>query len=346
MDRTRSSMALGGSTCPETCRTRGFTLIEMMVAVGILGVVVAGVMQSFVVQNQAYTVTDQVIEAQQNLRVVAWVLERDARMTGFMVPEAASLCAIDRTNAPDSVWFTDSDAIDTAGQASSELGAEVQSGYSGSNGLASLQLEDALLDGQPFYDLDGDGSADSDFQPDAGAILVDTNDPARGTACGIVQAVAGNAVDVVFQNAITPSPGGRVVLIPAHVYTIDTTGPTPSLLRNGRLIATSVEDLQLAYFFDRNRDGVIDDPTLATGELPGAEGNAPIYDSDDWDHSELREVRINLVVRTRATDRDNQEGLFQATGNRIAPVGNDGFRRRVHSSTVRVRNVGFRGSAT
>jgi prepilin-type N-terminal cleavage/methylation domain-containing protein len=327
--------------------TAGFTLIELMIAMGILAVVVTAVMQSFVVQNKAYTVTDQVIEAQQNLRAVAWLFERDARMAGFMVPEAAALCALDRNNQPDVVWFTDSDAIDPEDQERNALGSEVSTAsYSASTGLQTLTVDDVVLDGIAFYDTDGDGTPDADFAIDAGAILVDLDDPARGSACGIVEDVpSGTSVQVDFLTSITPSPGARLILVPAHVYQVDTAGDAPVLRRNGRLLATGVEDLQLAFFFDVNRNGVIDGPTQADGELPGHGGNAPTYLSDEWDNRDLREININLVVRTRAADQEHPSGQFQATENRVAPGGNDGFRRRVHSSTVRVRNVGFRGSA-
>jgi hypothetical protein len=36
------------------------------------------------------------------------------------------------------------------------------------------------------------------------------------------------------------------------------------------------------------------------------------------------------------------DGYFQATGNRNAVAGNDGFRRRVHNNTIRLRNIGSR----
>jgi len=67
-------------------RRAGFSLIELTIAVAILAIIVVAVRQSFMVQNKAYTVTDQVVEAQQSLRAIAWLLERDARMTGFLGP--------------------------------------------------------------------------------------------------------------------------------------------------------------------------------------------------------------------------------------------------------------------
>lgn len=323
----------------------GFSLLEMVIAFTILAIVVTAVLQRFVVENRTYSVTDQVIEAQQNLRVVAWLLERDARMTGFMVPEAASLCGIDNAAGPDSVWFSDADAIDPNGQQRNALGAEVQSGYFNSIGTHSLNVDDVILDGVPFYDTDGDTVADADFAINGGAILVDLDDPDQGTACGVVRNVAAGRVDVEFETQFTPSPSPRLLLVPAHVYEVDLTGPDPVLRRNQRLLATDVEDLQLAFFFDRDGDGVIDDPDQATGELPGAEGGAPVYAASAWDNRDLREVQVNLVTRTRADDPTFDDGQVQTTGNRVAPALQDGFRRRVHSSTVRVRNVGFRGSA-
>jgi prepilin-type N-terminal cleavage/methylation domain-containing protein len=333
-------------------RRAGFSLVELMIAVGILVVVVTAVMQSFVVQNKAYTVTDQVIEAQQSLRAVAWLLERDARMTGFLVPEAAAVCALDEQNRPDMVWFTDADALDPNGQSRPALGAVVTGGYNGSASPQDLQVDSIVLDGTPlgaggFYDLDGDGVGDSDFIEDAGAILVDLDDPGRGVACGVVVRVAGNTVRVDFETTIpVPPTGDRVILVPAHVYDVQVPAlGEPQLRRNGDVIATGVEDLQVAFFFDLDRDGQVDGESVPNGEMPGADG-ADVYQSDDYDNRDLREIRLSLVTRTRQPDVDISAGQFQPQENRVAPAGNDGYRRRVHTSTVKLRNVGYRGTAT
>jgi len=333
-------------------RRAGFTLTELMIAVGILLVVTTAVMQSFVVQNRAYTVTDQVIEAQQSLRAVAWLIERDARMTGFLVPEAAAACALDETDGPDTVWFTDADALDPTGHARPALGAEITSpAYTSGTGVKSLGIDDAVLDGTlgsgGFYDLDGDGVAE-DFVVDGGVIVVDTDDPAAGSACGIVRSVSANSLSVEFLTSFSPTPGDRLIAVPAHVYEIDLApadSSEPQLLRDGRVIATGVEDLQVAFFYDLDRNGRIDGENQANGEMPGALGADP-YRSDLYDNRDLREIRINLVTRTRAPDREFRVGEAQATENRVAPEGNDGYRRRVHTSTVKLRNVGFRGTAT
>ncbi len=331
-------------------RRAGFSLVELMIAVGILVIVVAAVMQSFVVQNKAYTVTDQVVEAQQSLRAVAWLLERDARMTGFLVPEAAAVCAVDNVALPDKVWFTDADALDPDGQTRPALGAEV-TGYGENPGPDGLTVDNIILDdtgigSSGFYDRDGDGTGDSDFVEKHGVILVDVDDPARGVACGVVSSIAGNVVNVDFENAIDAGDGDRLILVPAHVYEVVTFGvDEPQLLRNGELIATGVEDLQVAFFFDMNRDGVIDGVASANGEMPG-EAGGDVYAANGYDNRDLREIRLNLVTRTRMDDVANDEGRHQTRENRVASGPGDGYRRRVHSSTVKLRNVGYRGTST
>jgi type IV pilus assembly protein PilW len=62
---------------------KGITLIELLVALVICGMVVAGIYRVFVAQSKAYTVQDQVVEVQQSVRSAMEILLRDLRMAGF-----------------------------------------------------------------------------------------------------------------------------------------------------------------------------------------------------------------------------------------------------------------------
>jgi len=62
---------------------KGITLIELLIALVILGMTIAGIYRLFIAQTKAYTVQDQVIEVQQNIRSVMEILLRDLRMAGF-----------------------------------------------------------------------------------------------------------------------------------------------------------------------------------------------------------------------------------------------------------------------
>lgn len=61
----------------------GFTLVELMIALLIGGIVLAAIMTSFRGQHATYLSQDQVVEMQQNIRVAMNVMARDIRYAGF-----------------------------------------------------------------------------------------------------------------------------------------------------------------------------------------------------------------------------------------------------------------------
>ena len=65
---------------------RGFTLLELMVSIAILGVVLTYVFQTFTTYQRSNAVTTQVTESQQSSRSIAGLLDFDIRHAGFMVP--------------------------------------------------------------------------------------------------------------------------------------------------------------------------------------------------------------------------------------------------------------------
>ena len=312
-----------------------------MVASAIMAIVMIYVMSSFTTQRDTYEVVDQVSEAQQNTRAIAGLIERDLRSAGYMVPAEAAACGRDSNSAADMLFVSDWNAIAPADQLSSslhsqELGSEVV-GTPGTGSSVSISVDDVIIDGTASYTASG---TNSDFQVGGGAILVDVNNPGRGCATGIVSSVPDSTTVVVdmpdaLGTTISEVPDLR--LIPAILYRVFTpSGSTiPELQRNAVTFARNVEDLQLAWFYDDDNDGQVD-----TAEYRGAVGST--YDPSAVDGSELRELRFNLVVRTGDNDPRNPDsaGRGQARENRVNNVpGDDGRRRRVHTSTIRLRNV-------
>ena len=335
-----------------TRQRSGFSLVELMVALAALGLVATVAVRTFTSQHQTYVVIDDVSETQQNLRAIASLLERDIRNAGYMVPAAAAACGVDRTDAPDTLFVSDSDAIlpccsppEPSGQAldralsATKLASEAST--SPSTGIATLAVNDTVLDENATYDTDGDGANDSDFQVGGGAILVDLANPGRGVACGIVTAVGStSSITIDFLAALDNSSGlpsaAELRVVPAHAYRVVEIGGVSRLERDGILLARGIEDLQLAWYYDDDRDGQVDDP----GETRGVTGTA--YNPEAVDGSDLREIRFNVVSRTAGTDPTNPTaaGTGQATENRATAIpAADGFRRRVQTATVRLRNV-------
>jgi type IV pilus assembly protein PilW len=64
---------------------RGFTLVEMMVAVVIMGLVLMAIYQSFISQFRSYTAQDNVSAVQVDVRTAADMIARDIRNAGFAV---------------------------------------------------------------------------------------------------------------------------------------------------------------------------------------------------------------------------------------------------------------------
>jgi type IV pilus assembly protein PilW len=75
-------------------KQRGVTLIELLVALVIFGVVIGAIYRLFVAQTRAYTVQDQVVEVQQTVRSVMEILLRDLRMAGYDDDNTASTVTI------------------------------------------------------------------------------------------------------------------------------------------------------------------------------------------------------------------------------------------------------------
>ena len=321
------------SSTPEA----GFTLMELLIGLAVMAIAVVYMLESVTFGNRTYTVLDQVVESQQSMRAVASLLEYDLRHAGMMVPLGAAVCGVDSTAAPDQLYVSDVDAIDPGSDIAPYDGAIIGGGLTNVTGSsASISVDRLILEPAPptraAYDVSGDGTPDSDFQVGGGVIIVDLDDPGRGTVCGRIDAIDLGASSISIDPLVTPgltaAGTARLVAIPAHQYRIVN---GDELRRDEMLLSSGVEDLQLAYFIDADGDAVLD-----AGEMKGdSSGNT--YAAQGTDIEDLREIRLNLVVRTRAED-DEFTGELQTTENRAA-AGGDGFRRRVHTTSVLPRNL-------
>ncbi|ADH86946.1 prepilin-type N-terminal cleavage/methylation domain-containing protein [Desulfurivibrio alkaliphilus] len=71
------------------CRQQGFTLVEVLIALALGGVVMAAVLISFRGQHATYIAQDHTVEMQQNIRVAMDMVSRDIRSAGFPGPGQA-----------------------------------------------------------------------------------------------------------------------------------------------------------------------------------------------------------------------------------------------------------------
>ena len=331
-------------------RNSGFTIIELLIASLMVAIVMVFTMETFTVNNRNYIKIDSVVDTQQSVRAIASILERDLRHAGMMVPEIVAACGIDNTTAPDLLYISDHTAVNPDDAIGTFDGARVQGTLSQVNAnpsnppLTTLTLDTLVMEPDtpdPSYDTDGNGVNDSDFRVNGGVIVADLMKHDRGSACGIVTNVNLVTKSITIRiktNALgNASAAYALVAVPALEYRID----SQKLYRNNLLLADGVEDLQLTYFLDANGDNEV-----TVGERKGEGTGTNQYVANLSDASELRWVRLNIVVRTRSEDDRFTRGLFQATENRVAITTADGFRRRVHTAIVRMRNVGDRAGGT
>ena len=61
----------------------GFTLVELIVAMAMTGIVMAAIYSTYKSQQDSYVAQEQVAEMQQNLRAALYMMARDIRMAGF-----------------------------------------------------------------------------------------------------------------------------------------------------------------------------------------------------------------------------------------------------------------------
>lgn len=328
-------------------RQTGYSLIELLIAITVLGVILAGVFYSFGVQNEKYVVVSDVTDAQQSLRGVAEMIERDVRRAGYMVPAATAACAHDFTNQPDVVILSDSEAV----RPIDELRLNAPELLVGELGIdvVSMNSTTVRVTGGGTPQLKIDTGANGGLVVNGGVIVLDRNDPERRIACGEITAIAGDTLTVDFGPSADATAIGTddLIAIPAVVYKIvPATALDPSqLLRNGLVLAYDVEDLQASFFFDTDANGNQTAATEVFGTLNAA-GTYPPASGAGFDMGTLREVVVQVVTVTHDDAPNTTGGSSTLTqglvvSNRTANLAPADRRvRRLHTANVRLRNLG------
>lgn len=171
-------------------RARGFTLIELMIALALAGMVVGGALQLHIAFNRQSQRQQAIAEVQQTLRVSMQILEKAIRGAGLGLPVTHKLPAIVQGSCVASTYY----------------------GFQFSNG-------NAYTDPKNTYFTPGSNDTDPDWFRVVGSDSVGDS--------GVVLAPGGNGVHVPF-NAITPqnwSQGDFFFVIPNSIPPSPGTNP-------------------------------------------------------------------------------------------------------------------------
>lgn len=284
-------------------RNRGVTLIELMIALVISAILVGGVYSLLITQQRVYVRQDQVVGAQQDARAALTILARDIRMAGMLT----DMDGFNINGATEAITPTNSSA--GPDQIRVVYAAEEVSWVSSVN------------------------TANKQVTLSSGGSRFDTGNRQYVAFEGVnhIYQVSGISTDTLTLTEI-PSDyladfSARVYCVKAITYSVSGT----TLQRNdgsstqdlaGVGDQSCIEDLQFAYQVEGDTSNWYNSPADA-----GAS------------NTDIRAVRINILVRTTVEDTEDQNYQRPALEDRAGSGTQDGFLRRVYTTVVKLRNV-------
>jgi len=292
-----------------------FTIVELMIALVVMAIVVTRVMVAFTRQHENSIEQERVVDTQQGMRLVMDVILEDLRMAGFMVQRETSIGSTDGGTAGADVLCV------------SDPGVLAASQYAGANDrFDSAEITNTITGGNSSItlaagDLDIDGDGNDDFAVNRGVLISDGDK----VHCALVTNITGTTLTIspAVPGGVAMSPS-TAAAAPALYYQLSGT----QLTRNGMVIATDVDDLQIEFGVDVDRDG----------EIEPASGEFPVHDLNGSDPSRVRSARVHLTMRTSVPDADFS-GQRAGAANRVAAASNDNFRRRKAIADAHLRNL-------
>lgn len=287
-------------------RERGVNLIELLLALAVSAVLIAGIYRVFVQQQKSYVVQEQIADMQQNVRVAVNRMLREIRMAGYggKNENVGGLNDIVKTfgdvNGYTSIVTPEHDVVQdgilhdriTIIAAYDLIGRLKVDANAGANAITIAYTEDSpfttknpkkrylCLNGRNNYEID-------------------------------VEKVSGGSVPLKTGTTLLEDhrAGEPVFLVKAITYGLKRSSGIPVLYRNentgggGQPVAEHIESLRFHY---RLADGL-------QISLPA-------------DPRQIRGVRVDITARTGREDPD------------LAKVG-DGYRRRTVTTFIHLRNL-------
>jgi prepilin-type N-terminal cleavage/methylation domain-containing protein len=257
----------------------GVTLIELLIAMIISAILIAAIYHTFIRQQKTYTVQEQVVDMQQNVRVAINRMMREIRMAGFgNVSNVLTLPG--GVNGFTNVITPGTDSITIVG------------GY-------RQILRDNVNRDPVTIDSDSGNQITLDFATDA----FDGEKHKFISIGGIESNVVPSRTEATLtlgerNNPLKHSRGTPIYKIQAITYSLDTSSVKPALRRNentdggNQPLAENIEGLQFEYF-----------------DADGAQMNFPPDDPRN-----IRMINVKVTAKTDMPDPEFKGG--QADGFR------------------------------
>jgi prepilin-type N-terminal cleavage/methylation domain-containing protein len=310
-------------TLKSTIGERGFTLVELLVYIAVVGVVMGAIYTMFYRQQDSFLVQERVALLQQNLRGAMTVLTNDIQMAGHYTCYEQRAIALD--------W--DGDAADESirpillGTGNSiviiKVDAEAMrplAGTEGANGGVAHPVDITVNNSSlNFGTATGENQYGVLIKSDLSRAEFFEVTNAVGTTVTVLPAAADSAQDIRFVESYfagaTPEQSDLIAPVEIITYTRD---GNDRLWRSGEVVAEHIKDFGLSYWVVDEVVG--EEEVFVTAE--SAPGPGDKSDNKPWDERDVRRVTVSLAGEILVSPK----------------LGN---KQRTLSSTIKVRNLGM-----
>lgn len=323
---------------------RGFSLVELLIAMALTGLVAMAAYTVFSTSNWSYMVQDQVSEAQQNVRVAMDRMTSDIRLAGFGLPDppfSFDFGGGNAFNAP--ITFANSS---TGADTITILGIGHEAGVlrKGTNTDCNDSDKEYLCICRTSADCPGESDKPDSFFNNASPpeflttrrfISLDgikyielSSDPAHHTrTTGGSSPVTKMKLSSSFFLDRDYADNTPVYIIQAVQYSIQTDANGDPFLASrdftqlrgpgDQTLAENIEDIQFAYCL---------------------KGSPSFVNWASLSSTEMVAIRANVIGRTRKPDPKGASGFSRPGMEDRGAGGIDGYRRRVLTNVIKIRN--------
>jgi type IV pilus assembly protein PilW len=303
---------------PGRARMLGLSLIELMAALTIGLLLIAGALTVYMQSRNTYRTTDTAARMQETARYAFDVLEPDVRLAGFWGMKKGPSAVTDTVPAASITYNKCSTNDGWLGDASKYINAFDGDGSTAAN-WASMACGPTGLSARSDVLIVRRASAETS--------VLDTTK---------VQVHSNRAQATVFNSATAPGgygtgPASETRDMVVNVYYIGTDNGLAALRRvslrgmtmQDEPVITGVQDMQVELGIDTNGDGTIERYVKA-----GDAGTASILSA-----------RIYLLVQSESDEQGYQNAVNYVYANVNIPAANDKRRRILLSKTIQIRNA-------